>query len=488
MKLIADEQQVIYVALLERWHVHLNRLVMYLMKVVEVHLPSLSFLSLISQPHLCATICFTGRESRLNITYNSCELSINVLIARDLLNISLHLLPWLSFNCTKMVDWSAVAGVAAVLSASSIPLVMSAASSGLLSSTGRYIIRRVFPSKGRCERLEWEDIEPHYRVHECREYYCPHTDGAHSNKCWQQTLALVFSRAWNSPQRRRETVEKPEILPLNRNYVCTNARVILAFILCTVDYKPWKIYIPGIAWSPKHLRFDDTHIRVKEFEDGTVVAHLRGSFKNNLTKGDIEGLLAGYPPWYRELVRMPHGPSVPHPIMNQNDINRAGWAVAVGLIDIEPLSAMPHDGALTDKPIERTYDVIKGRLLPDFPDDVNVKSAVQAVWYLTSRHTQSGVETYLSGQFDRERRDDIPKLSGSQATFAMRIFNQAPNIRLTSGDVATLTPILLPVVDAAFRGAYKVVSLLKNQSGKSFDWPPILMDPKRRIFVEDCGP
>jgi hypothetical protein len=263
-------------------------------------------------------------------------------------------------------------------------------------------------------------------------------------------------------------VTKPDILPLNRNYVCSDTRTILAFILCTVDHKPWKSYRPSVIWSPEDLRFDSTHINIMELGDGTLVAHLEGSFKNNLTKGDIEGLLAGYPPWYRELVHMPHGPSIPHPIVSLDDINRAGWVVAVGLSDVEPLSAIPRDGELVGKPIQRTYDIIKERLLPAYPNDINVKSAKEAVRHLVRRGTQSGVETYLNGGFGKFRCNDIPTLSGSQATFAMRLFNEAPNIPLAPDDIAKLTPILLPVVDAAFRGAYEIVALLKNQHGMSF--------------------
>jgi hypothetical protein len=153
-------------------------------------------------------------------------------------------------------------------------------------------------------------------------------------------------------------VPKPEILPLNRNYVCTDARTVLAFILCTVDYKPWRVSRPGIPWSPEHLRFDGTHIRIKQLEEGTVVAHLEGSFKNNLTKGDIEGLLAGYPPWYRELVRMPHGPSVPHPIISQI----AEKCIANLLLDdlaILPISAVDSTGAVNVSEILGKYKLLK---------------------------------------------------------------------------------------------------------------------------------
>lgn len=204
----------------------------------------------------------------------------------------------------------------------------------------------------------------------------------------------------------------------------------LAFFLCTVDYEPWRFISPSVAWSPEDLRFDRTHVQIKELEGGLLVAHMEGSSRKSLTKGDVEGLLAGYPLWYREFLRTPHGPSVPYPITSPDDINRVGWVVAVGLSDVEPLAAVPHNGAHKEKPIIRTYD--------------------------------------------------IPKLPGSQATFAMGLFNEPPNVPLSPEQMAMLRPIHLPVVDAAFRGACKVVSLSKNQCGLAFYWPKLLRDPNRR--------
>ncbi|CAM6113849.1 unnamed protein product [Calypogeia fissa] len=400
-----------------------------------------------------------------------------------------------------MVDWGMIGGVAAVVSAAAIPLVLPPAFYKRLYSIYRWFISRlpIISSKGLCPLLVWDDIAPQGYVHECHQNPCrmvlvTSTHGAHNpqSKCWLSTLGVVFTQAWMSPARQHKTVRKPEVLPLNRNYVCTDARTIQGFILCSVKKVPYwaqdsSMYSLGTAWSPENLRFDDTFVETKQLADGTVVVHLEGSLQLNLTKGDIEGLLVGYPPWYRESVCMPHGPIVPHPIKSVHDINRAGWVVAVGLSDAEPLPGVPWDGELRLKPIRRTYDVIEGRLRPRFPNDVNVRCAAEAVKYLASRGTQSGVESCLGGDFYTQRSDTIQKLSDPEATFAMKLFNEPPNIALTAEDVAELEPILLPVVDAAFRGAYKIVALLKNLGGKNFHWPELLKDPRRRIFVEDCA-
>ncbi|CAM6113851.1 unnamed protein product [Calypogeia fissa] len=286
-------------------------------------------------------------------------------------------------------------------------------------------------------------------------------------------------------------VRKPKVLPLNRSYVCTDARTILAFIMCTVDGKPWWTsggIRAGAPWNPADLHFNNTHVQIKELEDGTVVAHLQGSLiaKNGLTKGDIEGLLAGYPPWYRELVRLQNGGSVPHPIVMLDDINRAGWIVAIGLSFARPVAGVPYDGNLKYEPIRRTHDIINMRLRPAFPNDINVLSAADAVGYLASELTDTGVDKFLRGDFERYWRQEIPFLSESEAAFAMKVFNENPTTPLTPADAAKVKPILLPIVDAAFRGAFEVVSLLKNQMGKSFNWPSTMQNPKQRIYVEDC--
>ncbi|CAM6122169.1 unnamed protein product [Calypogeia fissa] len=404
-----------------------------------------------------------------------------------------------------MIDWGMIGGVAAVVSAAAIPLVLSPAFYKLLYSVYRWFIRLpIISSKGLCSLLVWDDIAPQGYVHECQgNYSCcmvsvSSVHGAHNpqSKCWLSTLGVVFTQAWMSPARQHKTVQKPDVLPLNRNYVCTDARTILGFILCSVQEMPYWARDSsissraGTAWSPENLRFGGTFVetdKTKQLANGTVVVHLEGSLQQNLTKGDIKGLLVGYPPWYRESVCMPHGPIVPHPIKSLHDINRAGWVVAVGLSDAEPLPAVPWDGELTKKPIRRTYDVIEGRLRPAFPNDVKVMCAAEAVGYLVAKATESGVKSYLGGDFYTERSDTIQKLSKSEATFAMKLFNEPPNMALTAEDIAELEPILLPVVDAAFCGAHRIVALLKNQPGKSFYWPKLLQDPKRRIFVEDCA-
>ncbi|CAM6122171.1 unnamed protein product [Calypogeia fissa] len=110
----------------------------------------------------------------------------------------------------------------------------------------------------------------------------------------------------------------------------------------------------------------------------------------------------------------------------------------------------------------------------------------EAVGYLASELTGTGVDKFLRGDFERYWRQEIPFLLESEAAFAMKVFNKNPSTPLTPADAAKVKPILLPIVDAAFRGAFEVVSLLKNQKGKSFNWPSILQNPKQRIYVKDC--
>ena len=76
-----------------------------------------------------------------------------------------------------------------------------------------------------------------------------------------------------------------------------------------------------------------------------VVAHLVGDVDigANLTKGDVDGLLAGCPPWYREVIRLHNGLQVPHPIRSHADLSRSGRIVAIGLSNPGVIPTACHD-------------------------------------------------------------------------------------------------------------------------------------------------
>ena len=86
---------------------------------------------------------------------------------------------------------------------------------------------------------------------------------------------------------------------------------------------------PGIIY------YGPTEIILETLNEIVLIAHIEGHFKQeraSLTKCELECMLDGYPPWYREKFITVGNLEVPFPIHFHEDIPRAGWVIAVGLM------------------------------------------------------------------------------------------------------------------------------------------------------------
>ncbi|PMD31003.1 hypothetical protein L207DRAFT_573100 [Hyaloscypha variabilis F] len=388
-----------------------------------------------------------------------------------------------------MFTWSDIGTLAAVLTLVTLPLVMSENGIKFLSLAIKTLLRTTRPSLAKCERLLWEDI-PEGIISEdlpVRESITQLRNTTHSSskRCWLNSLAKVFPRTWNSPFRRPARVDKPISLACLREYVCTDAKTLLAFIICSARprYSDGETYPRSVIdWYPEGLRFSVAAVELWEVENSnTLVAHLHGSMLHHLTKGDLEGILAGYPPWYREYLQKGQNQRIPHPIQEPSDIFRAGWVIAVGLFWTTPLLGPQLDRTLKYKPIKRVFDILSEKIMPEYPDNDNIISAVKVVRYMWETGSDSGVERYLTPDLFYDR----PNLSESCCVLAMRVFNDL--CKLSHEDKSNLTPILLQVLQAAVHGTKTVVSHYKDHELNE-DWvPPCLRDPKRLVYIQDCS-
>jgi len=290
---------------------------------------------------------------------------------------------------------------------------------------------------------------------------------------------MIFPWGWISSIRRNQVVPKPASLDLNQQYLCTNAKTILAFIVCSISN-------PGqhrTSYFPDGLQFGDSSVEIMEKND-VLVAHLKGTIHQNLTKKTVEGILAGYPSWYRESLTMRHGPVVPYPIPRRDDVFRAGRVVAVGLGENELLPLFLSHDKLNDKPIKRVWEILKYKLKPQFSTDTNLGAAREAVDYLWRLQTASGAGMYLTDNLCHDWSRSIP-LNGHEYIFAMVVFNEYN--MLTEQEKEKLKPIFLPVIWAAFRRAHKVIEHLSHKS-RRFSIPDFLRDLGRPVFLRDCNP
>ena len=209
-----------------------------------------------------------------------------------------------------MVDWGMAAVIVAIVAFFfKDPLL------GNISSLVSNIRRWIWTSGARCEQLLWNDIFDG-KVHQCIGF-CSHWD-VHLCRmsCWERTIGQVFNCTWKSPSRRVLYTRKPEGLAFGNQFLCTDIDTILAFIFCTAE--------PGHGG----LHGDQYYTPSIEIHDhcGIPVAHLAGNLSSDcvdLTKHEIQMMLRGYPPFYREKVILKHGPFLPHPIRDARDIRRS---------------------------------------------------------------------------------------------------------------------------------------------------------------------
>jgi hypothetical protein len=357
----------------------------------------------------------------------------------------------------------------------------------------------------RCIRFKWKDDIPVGRVHDCAQtagqYSCYH-DSHHerASQCWhsQTSLACMFDRAWKLSEKRPYYVKHvPEDLPHGTPFLCTDARTILGFVLCTVNNRKGQ----GLeTWHQESLTYGLTRI-ICETIGNVHVAHIQGRSceeRQFLTKHELGCMLDGYPPWYRESFETRNGIKVHFPIASEQDIPRAGWVLAVGLMDDKVKGQKPlalyrcpnepqepgfrQNGGIFRQAVARCRDHIVKNILPHFPNDPNVLAAIEALHYLVEQRTGSGMPT--RGEFGRSWTSNIPHLRSSDYQFAFANFNAYS--RLEDADKARYTVILLPTMAAAVQGAYDIVEYLKD-TGMELKIPSELQPFDREIWLRDCA-
>ncbi|KAK6821898.1 hypothetical protein PG987_014723 [Apiospora arundinis] len=372
------------------------------------------------------------------------------------------------------VDWG-MAAVAVALSAFVAPIAWN----GVTAQA-----RKMYRGGRRIRQLKWDDV-PNGLVHDCKFIFETHTFLL-SHGSQQETgslsciLANIFNRAWGTSYARRRFVsDVPQVLPTAGSFLCIEARLILAFALLAETSV-------------------DNLLACKRIED-IVIYHARSGnhelrhFRPNLSKLEVQCLLEGYPPWYRESFKTIHNISLPFPIRDARDISRGGWVVAVGLMDQNLEAQKPlriyrcpdepaepgwrNNGRTFRMAIVRCRDHIVRHIRPHFVDEGSVEAAIIALNYLIEERTGSGMPW---GSLSK--KELIPPLRGSDCRFVMRHFNEYKALT-DPADVARYEGIMMPVMSAVVHGAYAVVQYLKDV-GTELKLPTELTNFQQEIYLK----
>lgn len=333
------------------------------------------------------------------------------------------------------MDWPTAGAIAAFLTFILLPvawvLTLSETGGVILGGIVWFITWPCHRERSKCYHFTLDDI-PSGRLIHSRPPLCYQDEGIVQNgkeNCWNGTLGKMFPQVWQDSPRR---VNRPRSLSPSCDYVCTNAETVMAFVFYTMspvlnyDSSDYSISITDDGY-----RYGSTYIKYQPLQGNTMVMHLDGNIHENpqLTKGDVIGLLEGYPPWYREAVRLDHGPSIPHPTSSSADLQyRAGWTVALGLSDLGALPTACHDHACIQKSFFRALVITRDVLLAGFPNDPSIRIVSGSLQYMWNAKTNSGADVRFTLSM-------IPHLSGSQERYAMRLYNGPPNVSLSADDI-----------------------------------------------------
>ncbi|KAF8538731.1 hypothetical protein BDD12DRAFT_841313 [Trichophaea hybrida] len=392
-----------------------------------------------------------------------------------------------------MADWSMVQVVLAV---AFLPFVIQGFWLGFIRVCFRRIMLLIESERSTCEQLLWSEADdiPDGPLHVCGPQLCQHPGHAPSSKCWTMTFGGVYHA---NPARRRNRHRKPDGLPLNHEFLCTDRTTVLAFILCTIDN-----FLPRalVQWPPPSI-FDHGSVIVAATQDphtGIVRVHVEGQFRRHLTKVEASRLLNGYPPFYRETLQC-GSVDIPSPIKDDSYVKRGGWVIGVGLSNTAPVPVYMDCVKYTDaqgrtRPRSgvfwQSFDwvlmILKTNILPLFPHDRNINATINAIVHMVQNETDSNGEPWLVGSDIGSTRGNLYR---PECMRALAIFNQTAPLPQSLQETlrADIESILLPVLTAAYEGVRRCIEYMKNP-GRELDrmLPELLLQNSELLYAEGC--
>ena len=203
-----------------------------------------------------------------------------------------------------MVQWdetSAIIGVVSIL----FVIVLSPYGPTFLAILKRLLLRLVWPSRVQCASLCWNDIPEGVTTQPNVGRQGGHTvhqedDDSENPKdgCLASSYGSVFHNAWIDPTRCRKRVPKPADLATGTSYIRCDLMTMKAFMLA----HQWHSDESGQSCFTFMLvgQTLTAHYSTMDGIGGTLL-------EVPFTKRELQLLLEGHPPFYRESHRLPTG-------------------------------------------------------------------------------------------------------------------------------------------------------------------------------------
>ncbi|KAI1424157.1 hypothetical protein F5Y12DRAFT_753361 [Xylaria sp. FL1777] len=181
-----------------------------------------------------------------------------------------------------------------------------------------------------CETLEWRNVayaqQPiHGPLVEKIEGPCLY--GHDRLHCWALG-PITFKKVMGNSGGYISKVRKPRGLPYAKSYIKTNYQTLLTYLLMTADIDTFGDTI----FDPRRAGYFD----LKTIYGFSVVRVGTTDSIVSLTKHEAECIMAGWPPFYREIFKSFEGHKLESILRSDQDVCRPGWIVALGLGPVQP--------------------------------------------------------------------------------------------------------------------------------------------------------
>jgi hypothetical protein len=342
-----------------------------------------------------------------------------------------------------------------------IVLTVSPISIQILLKITRPLLILLWPQSGRCESFEWAQISDG-PLHTCSDppRVCAHVGSDETERTFENVFAAFFALKCGT------FVRKPKQLRLDTKYIRTDAKTLKVFLSLVNTRDVLSAFNVGEA--PLEIAFQKV--------EGLTTAYLtvQRDFPPNLprhyrldaSKHEMDLMLLGYPPWYQNPLVVGGGRHVPHPILDESDLHRGGWIVAVGFSPTRPINRHFWTKEERSEIVLRATDRIVTcfeNLERAFPDEAIVPLAARVVQQVHKSqgkgfgYSGSHLRTIFdAGGFECRRSGRIfsNELSDEQIVSTMNVFSY--NRALTPDEISLLGSKLETCIRACLLGVSEV--------------------------------
>jgi hypothetical protein len=363
-----------------------------------------------------------------------------------------------------------------------------------------------------CRSLIWSEVPEGY-LHQCEHQpiwaprICEQRPPADSSEaCWESVIGKSLNVGW----KERGTVKKPASLSRDVKYLRTDMKTIMAFVIRNNGGDCSRMMNGAFPDWEAAIRSGNFEINLSrglaiKFErvDHVLTAHISGgspgcpergpgplttsprSTSTALTKSEMDTILNGYPPFYREDMRSAtDGLPLENPLRSLKDKSRGGWVVATELANLEPVGFYVEDtGHLANrhdqpmwKAMRRVQNILAEDIGPHFPEDTELEAAIKVIKRMIDSGTGSDANRFMTSAVGK-RKESKADISNR----VIRLFNRYG--RLDESEVEFVRAHFIVVLQSAVWGVFRVVSYFKDTAV----WVPRIVMTQEMVYLRSCG-